>query len=86
MIFFTIECIDSQLRTPNEGLNQKTEIFGPNSAENCLTGTMDYRHPNEGINQIHLKIWAAVADKMCFGRTYLRVGVKVISSLGVRSP
>ena len=33
-----------------------------------------YRHglrtPNEGINQIYLKIWAAVADKICFGRTY----------------
>ena len=28
------------------------------------------RTPNEGINQIYLKIWAAVADKICFGRTY----------------
>ena len=24
---------------------------------------------NEGINQINLKIWADVADKICFGRT-----------------
>ena len=28
------------------------------------------RTPNEGINQINLKIWADVADKICFGRTY----------------
>jgi hypothetical protein len=27
------------------------------------------RTPNEGINQIYLKIWADVADKICFGRT-----------------
>ena len=27
------------------------------------------RTPNEGINQINLKIWADVADKICFGRT-----------------
>ena len=26
------------------------------------------RTPNEGINQINLKIWADVADKICFGR------------------
>ena len=25
--------------------------------------------PNEGINQRNLKIWANVADKICFGRT-----------------
>ena len=24
--------------------------------------------PNEGINQRNLKIWANVADKICFGR------------------
>ena len=32
----------------------------------------DFNHglqtPNEGINQRHLKIWADVADKICFGR------------------
>ena len=28
------------------------------------------RTPNEGINQSYLKIWADVADKICFGRTY----------------
>ena len=28
------------------------------------------RTPNEGINQRNLKIWADVADKTCFGRTY----------------
>ena len=27
------------------------------------------RTPNEGINQIYLKNWADVADKICFGRT-----------------
>ena len=26
--------------------------------------------PNEGINQRNLRIWADVADKICFGRTY----------------
>jgi hypothetical protein len=25
--------------------------------------------PNEGIHQRNLKIWADVADKICFGRT-----------------
>ena len=29
----------------------------------------------EGINQINLKIWADVADKICFGRKNLGVGV-----------
>ena len=27
------------------------------------------RTPNEGINQRYLKIWADVADEICFGRT-----------------
>ena len=27
------------------------------------------RTPNEGINQRNLKIWADVADKICFTRT-----------------
>ena len=27
------------------------------------------RTPNEGINQRNLKIWADVADKICFGHT-----------------
>ena len=27
------------------------------------------RTPNEGITQRNLKIWADVADKICFGRT-----------------
>ena len=27
------------------------------------------RTPNEGINQRNLKIWAEMADKICFGRT-----------------
>ena len=34
---------------------------------------INYRHglrtPNEGINQRNLKIWADVADKICFGCT-----------------
>ena len=29
----------------------------------------DYGHINEGVNQRNLKIWADVADKICFGRT-----------------
>ena len=28
------------------------------------------RTPNEGINQRNMKLWADVADKICFGRTY----------------
>ena len=44
---------------------------------------------NEGINQRNLKIWADVADKICFGRTHLKIwdwdlifgrAVKAISS------
>ena len=31
--------------------------------------THGLRTPNEGINQRYLKIWANVADKICFGRT-----------------
>ena len=27
------------------------------------------RTPSEGMNQRNLKIWADVADKICFGRT-----------------
>ena len=27
------------------------------------------RTPSEGINKKNLKIWAGVADKICFGRT-----------------
>ena len=27
------------------------------------------RTPNEGINRRNLKIWADVADEICFGRT-----------------
>ena len=27
------------------------------------------RTPNEGIHKRNLKIWADVADKICFGRT-----------------
>ena len=29
----------------------------------------ELRTPNEGINQRNLKIWADLADKICFGRT-----------------
>jgi hypothetical protein len=32
----------------------------------CIHGL---RTPNEEINQYNLKIWANVADKICFGRT-----------------
>ena len=28
------------------------------------------RTPNEGMNQRNLKLWANVADKICFGSTY----------------
>ena len=31
--------------------------------------THGLRTPNEGINQRYLKIWADVADKICFSRT-----------------
>ena len=31
--------------------------------------THGLRTLNEGINQRYLKIWADVADKICFGRT-----------------
>ena len=33
------------------------------------------RTANEGINQRYLKYWANVADKICFGRTYLGLGL-----------
>ena len=31
--------------------------------------------PNEGINQRNLKIWADPADKICFGRNYINLGL-----------
>ena len=31
--------------------------------------THGLRTPNEGTNQRYLKVWADVADKICFGRT-----------------
>ena len=59
-----------------------------------LGRTHGLRTPNEGINQRNLKIWADVADKICFGRNLtiwecewiFGRAVKAISSLGVRSP
>ena len=42
---------------------------------NCFASDLHITHkhglqtPNEGINQRNLKIWADVADKICFGRT-----------------
>ena len=53
------------------------------------------RTPNEGIHQRNLKIWAAVADKICFGPLDLKIwewelifgrAVKTISSSGILSP
>ena len=42
-------------------------------ARSMKASTNDLEHglrtPNEGINQRNLKIWADVADKICFGRT-----------------
>ena len=32
------------------------------------TQSTDYGHPMISINQRYLKIWADVADKICFGR------------------
>ena len=32
--------------------------------------------PNEGINQRNLKVWADVADKICFGCTY-KFGIRI---------
>ena len=41
--------------------------FPQNSTTNvCVHGLQT---PNEGINQRNLKIWADVADKICFGHT-----------------
>ena len=54
--------------------------------------THGLRTPNEGINRRYLKNWADVVDRICFGRTFgnSKFGsgsaVKVISTLGVRSP
>ena len=39
----------------------------------CIHGL---RTPNEGINQLNLKIWANVADKICFGRT-IKFGIGI---------
>ena len=49
------------VRTPAE--RESSILFGY-EAQNGL------RTPNEGINQRNLKIWAGVADKICFGRNY----------------
>ena len=40
--------------------------FAPSFNNRYILGL---RTPNEGINQRNLKIWADVADKICFGRT-----------------
>ena len=55
--------------------------FAPLCLVCCLHGSHGLRTPNEGINQRNLKIWAVVADKICFG-----CAVKAISLPGVRSP
>ena len=46
---------------------------------NCLTLSPLHglRTPNEGMNQRNLKIWANVADKMCFGRNY-KFGIELL--------
>ena len=36
--------------------------------EQVLPSDHGLRTPNGGINQRNLKIWADVADKICFGR------------------
>ena len=41
----------------------------PHPVENIDSLGHGLRTPNEGINQRNLKIWADVADKICFGRT-----------------
>ena len=52
--------------------------FSENLAAYCSTNTgkagfkeseHGLRTPNEGINQKNPKVWANVADKICFGRT-----------------
>ena len=49
--------------------------------------TYGLRTHNEGINQRYLKNWADVADKYASAvPKNLGVGVKAISSLGIRSP
>ena len=37
------------------------------AVSNCIDHGL--RTPNEGIHQRNLKMWADVADKICFGRT-----------------
>ena len=39
------------------------------TTHHLFSKTHGLRTPNEGINQRNLKIWATVADKICFGRT-----------------
>ena len=43
--------------------------FGLTYQAKVLTITHELRTPNEGIDQRNLKIWADMADKICFGRT-----------------
>ena len=43
------------------------ELFGVSGKIDCVSHGL--WTPNEGINQRYMKIWADVADKICFGRT-----------------
>ena len=43
------------------------ELFGVSGKIDCVSYGL--WTPNEGINQRYMKIWANVADKICFGRT-----------------
>ena len=46
-----------------------SDILIPPYETTCNIPYHGLRTPNEGINQINLKIGAYVADKICFGRT-----------------
>ena len=50
---------------------QKLQVFYSIQNFSVTIDVMNHglRTPNEGINQRNLKIWADVADKICFGRT-----------------
>ena len=48
-------------------IKEKVDYINPKN-EHGNTPLHGLRTPNEGINQIYLKNWAEVADKICFGR------------------
>ena len=55
-----VKC-SSMAKVCTMGLKNTTELY--------LIHPTDYGTPNESINQRNVKIWADVADKLCFGST-----------------